>query len=49
MRVTGTSQKTRDFILTAQGTPHHDSTLYLIAASFLRNEIFMFERPPKNI
>jgi len=44
MRVTGTSQKTRVFILTAQGTPHRGSELSLTATS-LRNEIFMVERP----
>jgi len=47
MRVTGTSQKTTDFIFAAQGTPHRDYELSLIATSLLRNEIFMFERPPK--
>jgi len=45
MRVTGTSQKTTVFIFTTMGTPHRDSELSLTAAIFLRNEIFMFERP----
>jgi len=45
MRVTGTSQKTTDFIFAAQGTPHRDYELSLTATSLLRNEIFMFERP----